>query len=288
MPSSVRPSPERLVAVGDADLCVTTFGDRRHPAIVLPCTARLFWEDSWCEQLADADRFVLRYDIRDTGRSTAYPTGSPGYTLRDLVADLIGLLDALDLPRAQLVGYSVAGWICQLAALDHPGRVSALALINTRSAAPGPIDPDLPEHADRVMAFFTRTAPPDWSDRAAVIDYRVEQARILAGTHGFDEPTARLHATRMVDRTTDMSASVLNLAYVDSGDRWRERLGEITAPTLIVHGTDDPFFPYGNALALAREIPGAELLPLDGIGHELPAITWDRVRIALVAQQPDS
>lgn len=195
MPPPVRPSLEQVIAVGDVDLCVTAFGDRHLPPVLLPCTSRLFWEDAFCARLADAGRFVVRYDIRDTGRSTAYPTGSPGYSLRDLVADLIGLLDVFDLPRAHLVGFSVAGWICQLAALDHPDRVSALTLINTRPTAPGPADPDLPEHADRVMAFFTRTAPPDWSDRTAVIDYRVEQARVLAGTHGFDEPTARELAT---------------------------------------------------------------------------------------------
>ncbi|MFJ2837123.1 alpha/beta fold hydrolase [Nocardia sp. NPDC087230] len=283
----VRQSPEQLVAVGDVDLCATTFGDRRQPPVLLPCTSVLFWEDEFCRKLAEADRFVLRYDIRDTGRSTAYACGSPGYTLRDLVADLLGLLDVFELARAQLVGFSVAGWICQLAALDHPDRVSALTLINTRPTAPGPADPDLPEHADRVMASFTRNPLPDWSDRAAVIDYRVEQARVLAGAHGFDEQQARQQATAMVDRTTDAAASALNLAYVDSGPRWRERLGDITAPTLVVHGTDDPFFPSGNGRALADEIPGAELLALDGIGHELPAVTWDRVLTALVSQYPD-
>ncbi|MFE1594106.1 alpha/beta fold hydrolase [Nocardia sp. NPDC058705] len=74
-----------------------------------------------------------------------------------------------------------------------------------------------------------------------------------------------------------------NLAFVDSGERWRERFGELTVPTLVVHGTDDPYFPYGNGEALAREIPGADLLALNGIGHELPDATWDRVLAAMVA-----
>ncbi|MEV0033916.1 alpha/beta hydrolase [Nocardia sp. NPDC050793] len=288
MPLHVQRSPEHVVTVGDVDLCVTTFGDQRQPPVLLPSTSRLFWEDQFCDRLAEAGRFVLRYDIRDTGRSTAYVTGSPGYSLRDLVSDLIGLMDLFELPRAHLVGFSVAGWICQLAALDHRDRVSALTLINTRPTPPGPADPDLPEHSDRVMEFFTKTPHPDWSDRAAVIDYGVEQARVRAGAHGFDEQEARRQATRMVDRTTNMASSMLNLAFVEAGDRWRERLGDLTVPTLVVHGTDDPFFPYGNGQAMAREIAGAHLLPLNCIGHELPATTWDQLLAAMLVLQPEA
>lgn len=287
MPLHVQRSPEHVVTVGDADLCVTTFGDQRQPPVLLPSTSRLFWEDQFCDRLSGAGRFVLRYDIRDTGRSTAYVTGSPGYSLRDLVSDLIGLMDVFELPRAHLVGFSVAGWICQLAALDRRDRVSALTLINTRPTAPGPADPDLPEHSDRVMEFFTKVPHPDWSDQAAVIDYGVEQARVRAGAHGFDEQEARQQATRMVDRTTNMASSVLNLSFVEAGDRWRERLGDLTVPTLVVHGTDDPFFPYGNGQAMAREIDGADLLQLNGIGHELPATIWDQLLAAVLVLQPE-
>ncbi|MGW6376090.1 alpha/beta fold hydrolase [Rhodococcus sp. NPDC055112] len=288
MPLHVERSPEHLVAVGDVDLCVTTFGDRRQPPVLLPCTSRLFWEDRFCDRLAVAGRFVLRYDIRDTGRSTAYATGSPGYSLRDLASDIIGLMDVFELPRAHLAGFSVAGWICQLAALDHPDRVSALTLINTRPTSPGPADSDLPEHSDRVMEFFAEARDPDWSDRAAVIDYGVELSRIRAGAHGFDEQESRRQATRMVDRTTNMASGMRNLAFVEAGDRWRERLGDIAVPTLVVHGTDDPFFPYGNGQAMAREIPGANLLSLTGIGHELPATTWDQLLPAMLVLQPES
>ncbi|WP_194833402.1 alpha/beta fold hydrolase [Nocardia sp. XZ_19_369] len=288
MPLDVQRSPEHLVTVGDADLCVTTFGSWRQPPVLLPSTSRLFWEDEFCERLARAGRFVLRYDIRDTGRSTAYPTGSPGYTLRDLASDIIGLLDVFELPRAHLVGFSVAGWICQLAALDHPDRVSALTLINTRPTSPGPADPDLPDHSDRIKESFTKTPAPDWSDRAAVIDYCVEQARIRAGANGFDDQEGRHQATRIVDRTTNITSSMLNLAYVEAGDRWRERLSNLTVPTLVAHGTDDPFFPYGNGEAMAREIPVATLLPLNGIGHELPPTTWDQLLAAMLALQPES
>jgi pimeloyl-ACP methyl ester carboxylesterase len=287
MPFDVERSPEHMVTVGEIELCVSTFGARRQPPVLLPSTSRLCWEDRFCARLAGAGRFVLRYDIRDTGRSTAYPAGAPGYSLRDLASDLIGLLDVFELPHAHLVGFSVAGWICQLAALDHPDRASALTLINTRPTPPGPPDPDLPEHSDRVMEFFHTFPRPNWSDRTAAIEYSVEQSRICSGTNGFEEQEARRQATRMFDRTTDMAASILNLAYADAGDRWRERLRELTVPTLVAHGTDDPFFPYANGEALAREIPGAALLPLPGIGHELPSSAWDQLLTAMLALQPE-
>lgn len=287
MSTPVGPSSEQVLTVGGVDLCADTFGDRKHPAVLLPSSAMLFWEDAFCRRLAAARRFVVRYDLRDTGRSTACPAGAPNYSLRDLVSDQVGVLDALDLPRAHLVGFSVSGWVCQLAALDHPDRVSALTLINTRPTAPGPADADLPEHADRIMAFHTEVAVPDWSDRTAVIDHCVEQARLLAGPGGADSHEVRQQVTRIVDRTTDMAASTGNLAFVEAGERWRERLDGLAVRTLVIHGTDDPFFPYGNGEALAREIPGAELMPLDGIGHELPIVTWERVLAAVVAHTPD-
>lgn len=280
-------SSEYVLTVGGVNLCADTFGDRNHPAVLLPSSAMLFWEDALCRRMAAAQRFVVRYDIRDTGRSTACPAGAPDYSLRDLGADQVGVLNALDLPRAHLVGFSVTGWICQLTALDHPDRVSALTLINTRPTAPGPADTDLPEHADRIMTFLAEAAAPDWSDRTAVIDHCVEQARVLAGPRGADNLEARQHVTRIVDRTTDMAASSGNLAFAEAGERWRERLVGLAVRTLVIHGTDDPFFPYGNGEALAREIPDAELMPLDGIGHELPIVTWERVLAAVVAHTPE-
>lgn len=284
MPPSTAAEEEHLVAVGGVELCVATFGDPNHPTVLLPSTAKLFWENQFCQRLAGAGRHVVRYDLRDTGWSTACPAGSPDYGLADLADDLVGLLDVLGLPHAHVVGFSVAGWVCQLAALDRPRRVSALTLINTRPTAPGPADTDLPEHLPRVMEFFTRTPQPEWSDRAAVIDHCVREAHVLAGTRGFDAAQARSRVVRIVDRTADMAASAGNLAFADPGERWRERLRDLAVPTVVLHGTDDPFFPFGNGQALAREIPGAELIPLEGIGHELPQSCWDPVLTALLAQ----
>lgn len=127
------------------------------------------------------------------------------------------------------------------------------------------------------------TPQPDWSDERAVVDHLVLQARTLAGAGAFDEPAARTHAEAVVARTTDVRCATTNIAFADHGPRWRERLGEITAPTLVLHGTDDPFFPIGNGAALAAEIPDARLVRLDRVGHGLAAHALPAVADELLA-----
>jgi pimeloyl-ACP methyl ester carboxylesterase len=125
--------------------------------------------------------------------------------------------------------------------------------------------------SQELQAFFAEGATePDWSDRAAVIESIVEGERQFAGSRPFDEAAIREIAARAFDRTTNLASSIANHASIDSGDRWRERLGEVSVPTLVIHGTEDPMYPYGNAVALAKEIPGAQLLALERVGHEVP------------------
>jgi pimeloyl-ACP methyl ester carboxylesterase len=116
---------------------------------------------------------------------------------------------------------------------------------------------------------------PDWSDRAVAIDHIVEDARPYAArSRPFDEQAVRDLATRVVDRTVNLASSMTNHWVIDGGADWRERVGHLCAPTLVIHGAEDPLFPNGHALALANEIPSAELLPLEQTGHELPRATW--------------
>jgi len=242
-----------------------------------------WWEEGFCERLAAGPRFVVRYDHRDTGRSVSYQPGAAPYSLRDLAEDAVGVLDALGLESAHLVGMSVGGWIGQLLALDRPDRVASLTLISTSPAA-GSSDPDLPGMSEELRASFAEEAPePDWSDREAVIDYMVEGERPFAGSRPFDEAAVREIAARAFDRTTNIASGITNHAGIDTGDRWRERLGEVRASTLVVHGTEDPMFPYGNALALEKEVPGARLLALERVGHETPPrAVWDIVVPAIL------
>jgi pimeloyl-ACP methyl ester carboxylesterase len=271
------------VQVNGVELCVETFGRPTDPAILLIMGAGAsmdWWQDDFCARLAAGPRYVIRYDHRDTGQSTSYPPGEPGYTGDDLVADAAALIAALGVRRAHAVGQSAGGALAQLLALDHPERVASLTLVATSPAGP---DPDLPPMTDEASAAFAAIAEPDWSDRAAVIEHLTEQWRAGASrSRPFDAQGTRALSARVVDRTTNMESSTKNFYAAEGSDRWRERLGGLHVPTLVVHGTGDPVFPLGHGEALAREIPRAELLTLEGGGHELARRDWDVVVPAIV------
>lgn len=287
-------SNDKIVQANGVKLCVEGFGNPADPAILLiggAASSMDCWENAFCARLAAGPRFVLRYDNRDTGRSVSYEPGVPPYTIRDLGADAVGLLDAFGLARAHLVGISMGGGIAQLLALDHPDRVASLTLISTSPGGPGgPANPDLPPMSEKLHAVFAEPGPqPDWSDRAAVIEYIVDGARPFAGSLSFDEAGLREIAARVVDRTRNIASSMTNHWILEGGgEPLRPRLGAISAPTLVMHGTVDPLFAYGHAVALAKEIPGARLLPLEGMGHEMPPReVWDVVVPAILLHTSD-
>ena len=176
--------------------------------------------------------------------------------------------------------------VAQVAALDHPNAFSALTLVSTRPVAPGPVDDDLPDHDAATMdAVFSRPMP-DWTDRAAVAAFAADGAALL----GNDPEQARAVAARIWDRTPTSESSVqqanqlgMVFARLDCAPRWRERLGELTLPTLVVHGRADPFFPVGNGEALAREIPGARLLVLERASTSIPQAAAGEVATAMLA-----
>ncbi len=269
-------SAEKIVRANGVALCVETFGDPADPPILLihgAAASLLAWEEEFCERLAAGSRFVIRYDHRDTGRSVSYEPGAPPYTFRDLVADAVGLLDAFGLGSAHLVGRSMGGGIAMLAALDYPDRVASLTLVGT---SPG--GSDLPPMSEEFLAYVGGARAPNWSDREAVIDHVIGLLRVFSGGSGhLDEAAMRDLVGRDVDRTVNVASSMTNHFAMDVGEPFRDRLGEIRAPTLVVHGAEDPVFPLGHALALEKEIPGTRLLTLEQTGHELPRAVWDVV-----------
>jgi pimeloyl-ACP methyl ester carboxylesterase/SAM-dependent methyltransferase len=272
-----------MVCIDGVDLCVETFGERGTPPILLIAGAAESmegWDPDLCRLLAGEGRFVIRYDYRDTGRSTSWPPEAPGYTGRDLVADAGGLVDILAGGRAHLVGLSMGGAIAQHLAVKHPELVATLTLIST---SPGPAD-DLPPVAERVRTALAKPAPePDWSDVDAVVEHIVESYRPYAGPSCFDEAAVREAARRMVARTPNRGASAGNHWLLEGAGDVRSRLGEVRAPALVIHGSEDPLFPPGHGEALASEIPGAELLLLEGVGHQAPPrSTWDVVVPAIL------
>ncbi|HEX4733472.1 MAG TPA: alpha/beta hydrolase [Thermoleophilaceae bacterium] len=273
----------RILAVNGVALCAETFGDPSTPPVVLlggATSSMDWWRDEFCERLAAGGRFVVRYDQRDTGGSTTSPAGSPDYTADDLLADIVGVLDALELERAHVVGVSMGGGMAQWLALEHPERIASLTLIATSSGPGGPDDPDLPPSEPRVAELFKNPPPPpDWGNREQVIDHLVEDHRPYAGPLGFDADEVRAIAGTVFDRSRDIEASMTNHWLIEGGGGpLRPRLGEIHARTLVMHGTADPMFPLPHGEALAREIANARLVVIDGMGHEYPPRpAWDVV-----------
>jgi pimeloyl-ACP methyl ester carboxylesterase len=285
-PGTTEFAPERIVRTRGVDLCAQSIGNPADPAILLiagAASSMLHWADEFCTRLAAGSRFVIRYDHRDTGRSVSYPPGSPPYTGRDLDEDAIGVLDAFGVGTAHIVGMSMGAGIGQSLAIRRPDRVASLTLIATSPIAREPGGPDLPPPSEEVAAEFGGVSPPDWSDRDAVIDYLVGQELLCTSkSRPVPEEFVRDLATRTVDRAVSI-ASINNHFLVAAGDDSApETLAGITAPTLVVHGTEDPAFPAAHGAALADAIPGARLLTLERTGHELPPAVWDTVVPAIL------
>jgi pimeloyl-ACP methyl ester carboxylesterase len=251
-------------------------GDPGDPPILLIMGAMasgVWWPEELCERLAARGRFVVRYDHRDTGASTSGPPGTCAYSVEDLAADAVAVLDGYGLGRAHLCGMSLGGFLAQLVALEAPERVLTLTLIASERLAA--TDPDLPGMSPEVLAYHARAAALDWSDREAVLDYQVGAWRLLTGSaHAFDAAHVRALAEADLARTAD-PRTAFNHAQLAGGEAYYGRLAEIRAPALIIHGTEDPVLPYAHGLALARDLPRATLVTLEGTGHELHPDDWD-------------
>lgn len=274
------------VHLNGVTLGIESFGADDAPLVLLAGgTTMLSWPDALCERLAAGGRRVVRYDLRDSGESTTADPQAPAYTLRDLAADAAALVGALGGGRAHLAGIGVGGMVAQVAVLDHPEAFSALTLVGTRPVAPGPPDDDLPDHDQATMSRMFAHAMPDWTDRESVARFAAAGAELL----GDDPGAAHATSARIWDRTPGTAPEVqmanqLGMVFsrLDCTPRWRERLGAITVPTLVVHGRRDPFFPVGNGEAIAREIPGARLLVLDEAATAIPAAATGEVAEAML------
>ena len=274
---------EQMIEADGVELCTEPLGNPAHPPILLIMgtgASMVWWEEGFCQLLADGGRFVIRYDHRDTGRSVTYELQRPGYSGADLVADAGGVLDAFGISSAHLVGVSAGGAFAQLLALDRPNRVSSLVLISTSPALPG--ERELPPPTEEFSRFVS-TASVDWSDAESVIDHLVDYSRVLAGQRRpFDEAAMRRLVLRDIKRARDFAA-VQNHHVLPEGDVSTGTLSSITAPTLVIHGTADPMFPVEHGKALAEEIPGARLLLLEDAGHGVYRADWERIAGAILA-----
>ena len=267
---------------GSWELYAETFGAAGDPALLLlhgAGNSLTAWDAELCERLAAQRRHVIRLDSREAGKSARAAT--PGtYSLHDLAADVVACLDALELPAATLAGVSQGGMTAQIVAVDHPDRVDGLMLISTTVLG----DDDLPGPVEGL--FSGGPQPPDWSDRAASVRYLVELERPYGGDT-FDEELMTRIAENAAAHADDIATQLSHPFEVQTGRLVRGRLGEIRAPTVVVHGTADPMFPLEHGRALAAAIPGARLLALDGFGHAtVPRRYWPELLAALPAPSP--
>ncbi len=278
---------ERFCDIGGGiSLCYETFGTPADPPLLLIMglgMQMIGWPEEFCEQLAGRGFHVVRFDNRDSGRSTRVEGRPPTlgqllrrrirplhYTLSDMAADASGLLRELGLAPAHVVGASMGGMIAQTLAAQHPSDVRSLVTImsNTGNRWRG-------QPAFGIYRYLLRQAP---ADRDGYVDH---MARIFSaiGSPGFPEDVERVRelAGRSYDRGHDPAAAGRQLgAIVGSGDRTAE-LRRITAPTLVIHGAKDRLVRPSGGKATARAIPGARLMLVDGMGHDLPEAVWPQL-----------
>ncbi|WP_424887150.1 alpha/beta fold hydrolase [Streptomyces sp. XH2] len=294
----------RMVEANGVELWTEEFGDPAHPPVLLIAgsTAQgLLWPDEFVGRIAAAGYRVVRYDHRDVGRSTARDFEEHPYTWADLKDDALGLMDALGLAPAHVVGHSAGGLIAQWIAADHPGRVAGLTVIGSSPlgaregqvlmrALMGEPQPEgaLPEPEPEFVAFFRNAAAgPPPATRAEAVDFQVAVARVLHGREGaadFDEDAQRRLEERLHDRMRDPRTAA-NHRLAGMADLEFEPVGaldRVTAPTLVVEGTAEPVKP-GHGRIIAQEIAGARLLMVPGMGHNLTPNAARTVADALVA-----
>jgi pimeloyl-ACP methyl ester carboxylesterase len=283
---------EQFATVGELELCYETFGDRADPALLLIMglgTQMIAWRDDFCAGLADRGFFVVRFDNRDVGRSTRLdhlPVPTRGqlvrrdkraasYTLEDMALDTVGLLDQLGIERAHVVGASMGAMIAQTVAARHPDRVLSLVSIMGSTGSRWSGQPRLR------TAKVLLSVPP--SDRGGFVDYMVKNFSLI-GSPGFarDELELREFAEATFDRGRNPAGASRQLAGILAlGDR-SSALRHITAPTLVIHGTADTLVRPSGGRATAKAIPGAQLLKIEGMGHDLPRDAWPQITDAIV------
>ncbi len=278
------------------ELHYESFGSDADPTVVLIMglsNQMLGWEADFCRRLAARGFHVVRFDNRDVGESTkldrhGVPDMAPLfaraavglrpraiYTLHDMAADTVGLLDHLGLERAHLVGASMGGMIAQVCAIDFPERVASLTSVISSPQIQRP-----PWPRARALKVVARRGP---TERGARIAHRVDLFRTIHGTGGlpFDEARVRAREERSFDRDPDPDGAVRQLAAVLATPGRRRTLASVRAPAAVVHGDSDPLVPLAHGRATARAIPGAELTIIEGMGHGLAEAAWPQIASAI-------
>lgn len=240
----------------------------------------VFFEDEFVQGLIDRAFRVIRMDNRDSGLSTALtqpvdlgevladPDFEAPYSLSDMAADAVAVLDDLGLERAHVLGVSLGGMVAQSLAVEHPARVASLTLLSSTTGHPEVGQPS----PEALTALLAPAADP--TDRAAVVEASVRAREVWATPSHWDEDWAREHFGEVFDRAHHPGAVARQMAAVlTAGDR-EDALRALEVPAIVLHGTDDRLIGLDGGARLAELIPGAELVELDAMGHDLPPHYW--------------
>jgi len=271
---------EKINEINGINICTESFGNPENPAVLLIMGAMcsmVYWDEEFCQRLADTGRYVIRYDHRDVGRSTTYEPGSSNYTVVDMADDAVGVLDAYHIDEAHIVGMSLGGMIAQIVALRHPQKVLSITLIASSIFGSDDNNRNLPPMDEKVLAYHANGATLNWADEESVANYLVTGSALLCGSkHEFDEKRAYKQVEKEINRANNL-LSMFNHAFLKGDDFYEGKLKGINIPSLVIHGTEDTVLPYEHGLALVNEIPNALLLSLEGSGHEIHFDDWDRI-----------
>jgi pimeloyl-ACP methyl ester carboxylesterase len=276
---------ELFARVGDVELCYEELGDPDGEPLLLVMglgAQMILWDRRFCESLGERGYRVIRFDNRDVGRSThlrapipgraamLFGTGRPAYTLDDLADDAVGLLDALEIDSAHIVGASMGGMISQVVGYQHPKRVRSLGLIMTHSGR-------RPTSMPTWRAFGALMARPA-TDREGLVDSMVRVFKVI-GSPGYpmDEEHFRSLAGATWDRGYNPAGTARQMHAITAGGNRTSRLSAISAPTVVIHGRRDSLVRPANGKLIARSIPGARLVLIDGMGHDLPEPVWPEI-----------
>ena len=283
---------ELTAKVGELELCYETFGAASAPPVLLImglASQMLLWDDQFCEQLASRGFRVIRFDNRDIGHSSRLrgakiPTRwqllrrsarGAAYTLEDMADDCVGLLDALEIGAAHIVGASMGGMIAQLVAINHPDRVLSLVSIMSTTG-----NPKVGKPQPRMMLMLMRKGQ---REREAYIDDHIETYRAIGSKqYDFEEAYKRERAARLFERGVYPAGSARQLGAVASAPDRTEALAAVRVPTTVIHGDADPLVDVSGGRATADAIPGARLVILPGMGHDLPRELWPQIIDAIV------
>ncbi len=261
---------------GDCTLYYETFGDQKHPALLLVNglgSQCINYRTNWCEMFAERGLFVIRFDNRDMGLSTHFTNAAINdkgqcYELADMANDCIAVLDAAGVERAHLMGLSMGGMIVQTVAIDHPDRVSSLISVMSNSGEEGFGTPS-------PRAFEILTSPPA-KDREEYIARSIEGLREWGSPEFADEDRWTTDAIRAFDRCFDPGGAARQYLAIRAAGSRVEGLRAITARTLVIHGDKDTLIAADGGRRTAELIPGARFELIEGMGHDYPPQLWER------------